>query len=177
MDIVVKALKFGFGGMNTLELEYLAAVCKNKKVLELGSHIGQSAYVIASVAKELHCVDAWIDDCPYLEKVQSDVYRSQPRGMEEQFDNNTKDFTNIKKIKGFTSDVVSLTDDDYDIILIDADHSYNGVKQDILNYKDKGKHLLFHDYDSNWVGVQQAVDEFNFVKEGRIDRLLLVRAK
>jgi hypothetical protein len=97
--------------------------------------------------------------------------------MEYQFDNNTKDFSNIKKIKGFTKDVVSLTDDDYDIILIDADHSYNGVKQDILNYKDKGKYLLFHDYDSNWTGVKQAVDEFNFVREGLMDRLLLVRAK
>ena len=175
MDIVVKALKFGFGGMNPKELEYLAAICKDKKVLELGSHIGQSAYVIANVAKEVHCVDAWIDDCPYLDEKQSSVYKAQPRGMEEQFDKNTKEFSNIKKIKGFTYEVMSLTDDDYDIILIDADHSFEGVMIDIINYFSKGKTLVFHDYN-NWEGVTRAVDNYFPVKEV-YERFAIVRLR
>jgi predicted O-methyltransferase YrrM len=175
-DIIDKALTFGFGGMNTRELQFLADICKDKKVLELGSHIGQSAYVIANVAKELHCVDAWIDNCPYLEESQSNIYSQQPKGMEQQFDTNTKGL-NIKKIKGFTSDVVSLVDNNYDIIVIDADHSYEGVKQDIENYKNKGILILFHDYGGAWIGVKKAVDESKLQHITKVDYLLLVKGE
>jgi hypothetical protein len=174
-EVIGKAITFGYGGMNIRELSYLYTICKDKKVLEIGSHIGQSAYVIGNVAKEVHCVDAWIDDCPYLDDIQSTIYSRQPKGMEEQFDNNTKGL-NIKKIKGFTSEVVSLVDNDYDIVLIDADHSYQGVREDILNYRNKGKVLLFHDYGT-WVGVTQAVNESDFEQLNIIDTLLMVKMK
>jgi hypothetical protein len=173
---VDKALTFGFGGMSRKELEYLYDYCKNKKVLELGSHIGQSSYVIASVAKSLTCVDAWIDFCPYLERRQAEIYAFQNPSMEESFNTNTKGL-GIKKIKAFTAHAASIVDNDYDLVLIDADHSYTGVKQDISLYKDKGKYLMFHDYNSSWEGVKRAVDESGLISQELVGFLLLTKVK
>jgi hypothetical protein len=61
--------------------------------------------------------------------------------------------------------------DSYDIIYIDGDHSYNGVKNDLTNaynkIRNKG-YIMGHDYEMNMkkakniynFGVKQAVDEF-----------------
>jgi len=50
----------------------------------------------------------------------------------------------------------------FDIIFIDADHSYEGVKKDTLNYtpflKDKG-FLIFHDAEEKYTGVKLWLNE------------------
>jgi hypothetical protein len=52
-----------------------------------------------------------------------------------------------------------------DICFIDADHSYEGCKADILNFRElvkEGGLICGHDYGTDqfsWVGVRQAVDE------------------
>jgi len=62
-------------------------------------------------------------------------------------------------------------DNTYDIIYIDGDHSYNGVKQDLINAFSKiknGGYIMGHDYEMNMekaknvynFGVKEAVDEF-----------------
>jgi lipopolysaccharide biosynthesis glycosyltransferase len=62
-------------------------------------------------------------------------------------------------------------DNTYDIMYIDGDHSYNGVKQDLTNAFSKiknGGYIIGHDYEMNMkkaknvynFGVKQAVDEF-----------------
>jgi hypothetical protein len=62
-------------------------------------------------------------------------------------------------------------DNTYDIIYIDGDHSYDGVKKDLLNSFNKiknGGYIMGHDYEMNMnkattiynFGVKQAVDEF-----------------
>jgi hypothetical protein len=62
-------------------------------------------------------------------------------------------------------------DDTYDIVYIDGDHSYNGVKQDLRNAYKKiknGGYIMGHDYEMNMskahtyynFGVKAAVDEF-----------------
>jgi len=62
-------------------------------------------------------------------------------------------------------------DNTYDIIYIDGDHSYNGVKQDLTNAFRKiknGGYIMGHDYEMNMkkakntydFGVKRAVDEF-----------------
>lgn len=50
-----------------------------------------------------------------------------------------------------------------DLLLIDADHSYEGCKKDIANWYPlmaRGGVMLFHDYDKTSPGVIQAVNEF-----------------
>jgi hypothetical protein len=45
------------------------------------------------------------------------------------------------------------------MIFIDADHTYEACKSDLLNWQSKCSKLLCgHDYP-NWVGVKQAIDE------------------
>ena len=62
-------------------------------------------------------------------------------------------------------------DNKYDIIYIDGDHSYNGVKNDLINAYNKiqnGGYIMGHDYEMNMkkaknfydFGVKKAVDEF-----------------
>jgi lipopolysaccharide biosynthesis glycosyltransferase len=62
-------------------------------------------------------------------------------------------------------------DNTYDVIYIDGDHSYNGVKQDLIHAFSKikdGGYIMGHDYEMNMkkakhiykFGVKQAVDEF-----------------
>jgi predicted O-methyltransferase YrrM len=173
-EILNTAMSFGFGGMQRSELELLYDVCKDKNVLELGSHIGQSSYVIASVAKHLTCVDAWIDGAPYLDDYQKSIYEKQEKNMEEQFDKNTKCYTNITKIKGLTSEVHNQVSNDFDIILFDADHSYDGVALDIKLYSNKAPVLIFHDYNTEtWVGVTKAVKEQNY-EHLKLEKFLLI---
>jgi hypothetical protein len=78
----------------------------------------------------------------------------------------------------------SQKDNTYDIIYIDGDHSYNGVKQDLINSYNKikdGGYIMGHDYEMNMkkahhhydFGVKKAVDEFcNKYKQNIISKAL-----
>jgi spermidine synthase len=65
----------------------------------------------------------------------------------------------------------SQADNTYDVIYIDGDHSYEGVKNDLINAYSKikdGGYIMGHDYELNLekakimyeFGTKQAVDEF-----------------
>jgi len=82
-----------------------------------------------------------------------------------------KSNTGIKFAKGYSSNVLSTFPDNYfDMIYIDADHSYAGCKKDLEISFNKIKQdgwIMGHDYDQNFsksktkydFGVKQAVDE------------------
>lgn len=186
--------KFGFGGMEKDELSYMYDISKDKVILELGSEMGQSAYVMAAVAQTITCVDAWDDTYEHLnnDPKQKNVYvnditlyKNQPKNFDgelknkdnvfEQFKTNCKEFIDSGKlhyVKGKTLDVIDQFENQYfDIILIDADHSYEGVYGDINAYIPKLKkdgYLTFHDYGCGmWTGVKQACDQA--VNEGKIE--------
>ena len=83
-----------------------------------------------------------------------------------------KDNEKVNLHKSFTESYLrEQKDDTYDIIYIDADHSYAGVKKDILLSYEKiknGGYIMGHDYEMNMdkadnyynFGTKQAVDEF-----------------
>jgi predicted O-methyltransferase YrrM len=64
-------------------------------------------------------------------------------------------------IQGFSYDVANqLLDNSMDLIFIDADHSYNSVKKDILEYTPKLKdHGILAGHDIDYPGVNKAVNE------------------
>ena len=83
-----------------------------------------------------------------------------------------KNMPNVTIIKSNSvSFLQNQPDDSYDIIYIDADHSYEGVKNDLVNSYRKIKNLGYimgHDYEMNMVkarniydfGTKKAVEEF-----------------
>ena len=172
-ETIETALKFQYGGMLESKLEFLYDFCIDKKVLELGSMVGMSSYVIAHVAKEIHCVDAWDDGFDHLEhdQKQVDVYRGDwlkqdtSPNMLESFKQNCKEFLDSGKMKmtqGWTQDVSHLfSEESFDVLFIDADHSRIGVTRDVIKYYHTiktGAPIIFHDYDCvTWPGVTQAI--------------------
>lgn len=165
-------MTFGFGGMSEKELGFLYDVCEDEEVLELGSMVGQSSYMIASVAKHLSCVDVWSDTQEHLiyDTLQADVYRSYTgklTNMFAAFNQNCDEFIKSGKItpyRGNTHDMASIfPDESFDIIVIDADHTYEGVSKDFELYNTKIKPsgvIIFHDYgDDMWRGIKKFCDE------------------
>lgn len=68
------------------------------------------------------------------------------------------------------------SDDTFDFVFIDADHSYGGVKADIEAWRPKihpGGMLIGHDID--WIGVKRAVDELCPNYEKGPDNLWYIR--
>ena len=84
-------------------------------------------------------------------------------------------YKHMQNIKFYKSNSITFLqnqqDNTYDIIYFDGDHSYEGVKNDLINGYNKiknGGYIMGHDYEMNMkkakqsynFGVKQAVDEF-----------------
>ena len=160
------------GGMTKDELFKLQEICADKMVIELGSYAGASSCMIATVCHKVHCIDMWDDTYEHLEhdKEQKSAYTvhgKRVKSIEDLFTKNCEIFIEGKSIiphKGNTLDLApNFEDKAYDIVLIDADHSYQGVSQDFEAYKDKivdGGLMLFHDYgDTKWKDIKVFCDE------------------
>jgi len=126
------------------------ALQRQMRVLEIGSYSGESAelFVKSGHVSAICCVDAWkngYDDndlashfMPMDEVERSfNVIYGRYQGR-------------IEKIKSQSHDAVSLFDDgSFDLVYIDAAHTYTGCKQDIEDYLPKvrtGGYLAGHDY-------------------------------
>ena len=182
-ETVDHAWTFGYGGMIKPELETMYDLARGLEVLELGCEMGQSSYVMASVAKRVTCVDAWDDTYEHLnhdERQKNNYLNDQvlykdheitKYNVFEKFKNNCAphiESDKVRFIKGKTQEVAhNFEDESFDLILVDADHSYEGAISDIHNYWKKLKKdgiMVFHDFGgSAWPGVEraciQAVDE------------------
>jgi cephalosporin hydroxylase len=121
---------------------------KNLVIVEIGSAYGESAEVFLSTGRvtQVICVDTWTDK--EREVVFDARFENEPR---------------IKKVKGRSEDVASrFPDNRYDLIYIDAIHTYEGVMRDVKNYQrtlKKGCWIGGHDYNSTFEGVISAVNE------------------
>lgn len=179
LDII---MKFKYGGMSENELLFIMELCKDKKVLELGSMVGQSSYAIASVSNGVDCVDVWSDDQEHLshDKRQAYVYKSflpNLNNMYNSFCTNCNEFIQSGKIRmhrGRTKEIAKTFEkEEFDVILIDADHSYYGVSNDFFDYEEKLKKdglFVFHDYgDSMWVDIKKFCNEME--NENRIKKI------
>jgi predicted O-methyltransferase YrrM len=118
--------------------------------IEIGSYNGESSSIFLGFAQItlLECVDMNRGHINTLNKKhQKDI------------DNNRC----IIHHKYSSEFLKSIPDESVDVIYIDGDHRYNGVKKDIdLSFsKLKNNGLLAgHDYHKRWPGVQKAVDTF-----------------
>lgn len=79
--------------------------------------------------------------------------------------------------KGTTTEAATqIEDGSLDFVFIDADHSYEGVKEDIKNWVPKlksGGCLIGHDID--WPDVKKAVEEFSTEYDEPGDNMWLIQ--
>lgn len=144
-----------------LSLNYLLneLPIENGIMAEIGSYAGESTeqFALSGKFSEIYAIDTWNADIPDLIICTSDMV-----AVEEQFDLRTAPYNSIRKVKKPSIDAVNDFPDNYfDLVYIDANHSYKSVTEDILKWLPKVKQdgiISGHDYP-HFEGVKQAVDE------------------
>jgi predicted O-methyltransferase YrrM len=116
--------------------------------------------------KELHLIDLFEGIVPSGDKdgenmIHCNLNEEYQILSEKYFKSNV-----VKLHKGSSNDILKKFPNDYfDMVYIDADHSYDGVKSDLeicYNKVKNGGYICGHDYTTHrFPGVVQAVDEFN----------------
>lgn len=147
------------GWMTFEELTFLYNTSKRvESVAECGSWKGKSTHAICSSGcPSVTAFDTFKGSAD--EGVQH--AEAQTEAVFEEFTRNISSFTNLKVVRGDINDsVLNIPDKSFDMVFIDAGHTYEEVKNDIRKWKSKAKILLCgHDYCPAWSGVRQAVDE------------------
>lgn len=142
-----------------LELIKQLGETQNKRMVEIGSFIGESTILFAQNFREVIAVDPFksgYDDNDSTSHLDFNyVY--------PEYIKRTSTYPNIKTIRLTSNDAVDILKDElFDFIYIDGLHTYEQVKIDIQNYLPlirKGGAIAGHDYHPNWKGVIDAVNE------------------
>ena len=131
-----------------------------KKMIEIGAYMGESTFLFAcsGIFKEIDTID------PHSGREEfNEMFGYSWDDVKSEFEKNTRHFDNIVHHKDFSYNIVDNFDDkEYDFVYIDANHTYESIKQDLELYLPKVRSrgvISGHDYTDNWVGVRQAVDE------------------
>ena len=152
------------------------------RILEVGTWQGKSACCMASIAEALSipvqvvCVDTWLGAPEFwtwgLEDPERGGALRRRRGYPQvyhTFLENVRACGLTKTIAPFPISSAQATEVfkyyklDFDIIYVDGSHEYDAVIQDLKAFWPlvlPGGFMLGDDYDSFWLGVQKAVDEF-----------------
>ena len=152
--------------------DYLAAFVRDlakslkraPRILEVGSWLGETAIVMSDAGGIVHCVDTW-NGTPgdYTGALAEQaggtqaVYDEFKRRCGERLD------TSIYPWRRTSSDAAKMSWKQFDLIFLDADHSYLAVKDDILGWwphLKAGGFLIGHDYKTKqFPGLTKAVQE------------------
>ena len=177
-EVITKAESFIHGGMTRRELNFLYDGVEGRQVCEIGSMLGMSSFVMAHNCRSITCIDTW-GESPY-DHIKDERTRRVNTAIDEQirkslhdkpytiFLNNMSDVSigdRVRSFVGASSDVArELQDGEFDFLLVDGDHSYMGVLNDLLSYREKVRPqgiIVLHDYGNpEWPGVEDAAHEF-----------------
>ncbi len=153
------------GWMTFPELTFLYECAKeHKNILELGSWKGRSTHALLSGAKKnggtVTAVDTFQGSADPQDLTNSQAKEQDIYGI---FLKNTQHFGNLNVVRKTGNEAAkTFNDETFDMIFIDAGHTYEEVKEDIETWIPKlnaGGLLCGHDYSNLWPGVMQAVDE------------------
>lgn len=145
---------------------------KSVNVLEIGTLFGTGAAIIYDAINPHfeHVHMTLLDPLEgYYNGVQSDVLTGQTVDLETLQRNFRRsgipesDYSVIKHLSTDLEAVEVAGQQQYDLLIIDGDHSYAGVKTDFENYAQfvkLGGYIIFDDYNSaDWPEVKQYVDD------------------
>ena len=151
------------GWMTPFELNWLHQQAKKvDSILELGSWKGRSTHALLSGCKgKVTCVDTWKGSADPRDS--TNVMAKQADVLVE-FKNNVGHFPNLEIVQmdsAYAAAKFAAEGRKFDMVFIDAGHTYEEVKRDIELWRHKAKVILSgHDYlPQTWMGVCQAVDE------------------
>lgn len=155
-------------------IQYYSGLVDNPAILEIGVFKGEFLDYIVSNCKfgSIDAVDLFEGySCSGDVDGNNVVWYNIALSYIE-LNNKYKDMSTINIYKSDSCVFLKKIDNKlYDIIYIDGDHSYEGVKNDLVNSFNKiknGGYIMGHDYEMNMdkaknsynFGVKQAVDEF-----------------
>jgi hypothetical protein len=128
-------------------------------VCEVGAWAGRSAIIMAKAGARVLCVDTWEGSSDQGAKAY-DGSRGTPL---EVFKKNVRPYGIGHAILRSPEAAKQFTDSQFDIVYIDAEHTYEAVKADIEAWKPKAKFVLAgHDYHS-FPDVARAVKDCGLV--------------
>jgi O-methyltransferase len=153
-------------------LTHFCSTMTNPKLLEIGVFRGDFLEFLVTQCGSIDAVDLFqgvtcSGNVDGNNVVHYDVGRSYLELLVKY-----REMSNVRIIQSHSVSFLSAQEDNtYDIIYLDGDHSYNGVKNDLLHAFRKIKnngYIMGHDYEMNMkkahnaysFGVKQAVDEF-----------------
>lgn len=157
-----------------------------KQCLEIGTFMGRSSYAICSALQaiggdRLVCIDTFASPLsenyfklPFMQTMMSrypsDIvhqysdYKRLPTTLDcFRYTMSRYPFMqNFVEINQGDSKQVDLKQDKFDFILLDGDHTYDGVKADfnqVYPHAKDGSIIMFDDYSEHFPGVQKFVSE------------------
>ena len=146
-------------------------------ICEIGVFKGEFSKILFETLnpKELHLIDIFEGDAGSGDKDGNNMsftnLEKEYHNLKEYFNKNSNVFLH----KGKSYDILEKFDNNYfDIIYIDGDHTYDGVKLDLqISYEKvkNGGYICGHDYTTRFEGVIRAVNEFCSEKNLIIDSI------
>ena len=160
---------------NRRHLAQLFAELGFKRGAEIGVDAGRFSQILCQEIPdlELWCIDPWKlmkDYCdPVTGKIWGAKTESRTRRNYERAKVRLEPY-NAHIIIGTSMDVVRDFDVDLDFVYIDANHNFNYVMEDLINWSKKvrrGGIIAGHDYSKRFSGLRLAVDAYtdNHVSE------------
>lgn len=141
-------------------INYLASIANLQEMIlvEIGSYTGISTALFCQHFKKVIAIDPWLSGIGEInDKVDmNEVY--------DKFVLRMMKYENLTVLKHFAQEVVDNFDNStFDVIYIDGSHTYENVKRDIQQWRNKvkkGGFITGHDYwPGRFDGVIQAVNE------------------
>jgi hypothetical protein len=128
----------------------------NLVLVEVGSFMGESMEIFAKSGKfkKIYCVDPWLN---------TDTTTDNVVESEKHFDQKKLNYDIVEKIKSTSLDASKIFEDEtIDVVYIDAEHTPEAVKKDILTWLPKLKedgYMSGHDWEFRGGILQKSILE------------------